>query len=62
MKVPTLPALIDRQGEVAAWRFSRILHLIVRNENTCAAYGRGGRRLRALSRDAKCLHLEIRSP
>src|SRR6202048_1829962 len=36
---PTLPALIDRAGEQAAWRFVEFFTVNIRNKNTRAAYG-----------------------
>jgi hypothetical protein len=34
-----LPALIDRAGERAAWRFVEFFTVNIRNKNTRAAYG-----------------------
>jgi hypothetical protein len=34
-----LPALIDRAGERAAWRFVEFFTINIRNKNTRAAYG-----------------------
>jgi integrase/recombinase XerD len=36
---PTLPTLIDRAGEPAAWRFVEFFTVNIRNKNTRAAYG-----------------------
>jgi integrase/recombinase XerD len=36
---PKLPALIDRAGERAAWRFVEFFTVNIRNRNTRAAYG-----------------------
>jgi hypothetical protein len=38
----TLPALIARAGEGAAWRFLEFFTVNIRNKNTRAAYGAGG--------------------
>ena len=36
---PTLPALIDRAGERAVWRYLEFFTVNIRNVNTRAAYG-----------------------
>ena len=36
---PESPALIDRAGERAAWRFVEFFTVNIRNKNTRAAYG-----------------------
>jgi len=47
---PTLPALMDRAGEGAAWRFVEFFTVNIRNKNTRAAYGQAARRVPALVR------------
>jgi hypothetical protein len=37
---PELPALINRAGEQAAWRFLEFFTVNIRNKNTRKAYGR----------------------